>query len=227
MAHPPSRSSELPFSTFLKTCQSNVPRKHLKLDFKEIEAVEPCLKMLKDHPAIEGQGIYLNADVLPGPGNRGSPPTCDASTFLSTVLKHTPVPCLSLGFSCHVARTSNPLGTYLPSDVTSMISLCEQYDLSEKSAGIVFALNLRIAMKDLNTVKGLLAVPNSQILFWTGTGEPSVHKSYLEWVETEMEEFKGRVAFDCKIAETSLEGYKNEFLIKLINTINRFRGLGL
>jgi len=172
--------------------------------------------------------VYLNADILPGPGCRGSPATCDAREFLRICLKYKPVPILSLGFNCHVARTYNFKGSYMEEDVEAMVTLCEEFELVDEAGGIVFALNLRIARYDLEVLKGLLdRVEGCQILFWTGTGEPSVLKEIMEEVEEELKEYEGRIAFDCKIAETRFEGYKNEFLIKLINGVNKIRGLGL
>lgn len=88
-------------------------------------------------------------------------------------------------------------------DVEAMVTLCEEFELVDEAGGIVFALNLRIARYDLEVLKGLLdRVEGCQILFWTGTGEPSVLKEIMEEVEEELKEYEGRIAFDCKIAET-------------------------
>jgi len=53
MAHPPYTTSDLTFSDFLKELKST--SKGLKLDFKDIEAVKPCLEELeaqKDHVCL-------------------------------------------------------------------------------------------------------------------------------------------------------------------------------
>lgn len=47
MAHPPARSSDLTFERFLDLVLAD-GAKHLKLDFKVLEAVEPCLLMLAE-----------------------------------------------------------------------------------------------------------------------------------------------------------------------------------
>jgi hypothetical protein len=47
MAHPPARTSDLTFERFLDLVLTD-GRKHLKLDFKVLEAVEPCLLMLAE-----------------------------------------------------------------------------------------------------------------------------------------------------------------------------------
>ena len=48
--------------------------RHLKLDFKHANAVEPCLQLLSKRWKelyTNGQAVWLNADVLPGPNARG------------------------------------------------------------------------------------------------------------------------------------------------------------
>eukprot|EP00967_Tisochrysis_lutea_P144667 scaffold270507_cov31-Tisochrysis_lutea.AAC.3 len=45
MAHPPARSSDLSFDRFLELVLAE-GTKHIKLDFKMLEAVEPCLLAL-------------------------------------------------------------------------------------------------------------------------------------------------------------------------------------
>ncbi|CAF1546911.1 unnamed protein product, partial [Rotaria sordida] len=44
MAHPPNKTSDLTFSEFLKQVKSS--SKGLKLDFKDINALQPCLDAL-------------------------------------------------------------------------------------------------------------------------------------------------------------------------------------
>lgn len=47
MAHPPLTDSDLTFREFLES--SLTSRKGLKLDFKTLNSVEPCLKMLSSN----------------------------------------------------------------------------------------------------------------------------------------------------------------------------------
>jgi len=47
MAHPPQTDSDLTFTEWLRA--SLLSGKGLKLDFKTPNAVEPCLKILKQH----------------------------------------------------------------------------------------------------------------------------------------------------------------------------------
>lgn len=47
MAHPPTKSSDLSLEEFLDTILNSKQRKGIKLDFKEMEAVEVSLNLLK------------------------------------------------------------------------------------------------------------------------------------------------------------------------------------
>mmetsp|Transcript_24818 Transcript_24818/g.29304 ORF Transcript_24818/g.29304 Transcript_24818/m.29304 type:complete len:118 (+) Transcript_24818:52-405(+) len=70
MAHPPANDSKFTFSQFLKLAAPS--GKGLKLDFKDQAAVSPCLKEVRNLDQQGGiksdQTIWLNADILCGPG---------------------------------------------------------------------------------------------------------------------------------------------------------------
>jgi hypothetical protein len=101
MAHPPNSISDLSFEGFIHRCMmkeedsttkdcSRQPRqhhyKHLKLDFKDVETIEPALNTLNKSMIIDNndennsnsnltstttsfdKSIFLNADILKGPG---------------------------------------------------------------------------------------------------------------------------------------------------------------
>jgi len=93
MAHPPELESDLTMQDFLMKASNPKDSnkkilKHIKLDFKEMDAVEPTIA------AIDKQGIrfdtnasiYLNADVLPGPAMRKELPKMKGDDFLSICL---------------------------------------------------------------------------------------------------------------------------------------------
>jgi hypothetical protein len=64
--------------------------KHIKLDFKTLDALDPTLTEL-DHLDIRnpyGKTVFLNADILPGPGTRSKEPIIPADAFLETCLEH-------------------------------------------------------------------------------------------------------------------------------------------
>ena len=231
MAHPPVRESDLTFEAFIgEVCTEG--SKHVKCDFKELEAVSPCLDLLEASPLnFARQAVYLNADVLPGPGKRGEPATVDGEAFMRACKGRKGDPVLSLGWSTNVARVYNSGGYYTGEDCDAMAGLVERHGLKGGggggAGGVVFAANFRVAGRDLEGLKGLLRrVEGSQLLLWTGTGEPSVNEGYIDWMKREMAEFEGRVGFDCKLSEGRLEGWVNEAAISVLNIFNRLRGLG-
>ncbi len=76
MAHPPQQESDLTFEEWLEYLLEF--RKGAKIDFKDPQIVKPVLEKLK---SSEGKiPIFLNADVLQGPG--GIPPLFDGVKFV-------------------------------------------------------------------------------------------------------------------------------------------------
>jgi hypothetical protein len=99
LSHPPffpiRPQSDLTLSHFLSLVSPigsdgrSILQKHIKLDFKEIEALAPSLNQILDlhltNPS--SKTIFLNADILPGPGRR-SDEHIDPSPFIETSLSH-------------------------------------------------------------------------------------------------------------------------------------------
>ena len=206
MAHPTWRSQlpttvDMTFGDFLERCIADGTR-HLKLDFKELECVEPCLELLAQRwPQLHanGQAIWLNADVLPGPNARQA---CKvpAHTFLPLCRRLCPQAVLSLGWAV------GPLGgeeVYTEADISDMIRLCNEYNVPGASA--VFAASLRYSERCVPLFTNLLSrIPEAQILFWTGTGELPVQASTHARVASLLTSngFTERVGFDVQIARS-------------------------
>ena len=84
MCHPPLRSSDLTFDGFAREVLAAVRRGRvlgIKLDFKEADAVAPCLELLRlsglasddahsPDDTVRAVPVWLNADVVRGPGGR-------------------------------------------------------------------------------------------------------------------------------------------------------------
>ena len=90
MAHPPAIDSDLSLQQFLDIVIAETEagaRKGIKLDFKAIEIVEPSLKMVKQVESKLNFPVWLNADIIVGPG--GGPPV-DAEKFLSLCTQYIP-----------------------------------------------------------------------------------------------------------------------------------------
>ena len=112
MCHPPAVDSDLTFDQFFKRVLLAVKagrRVGLKLDFKDADAVLPCVRLLRDsnvgihdasyvgaHASTRTMPLWLNADVIRGPGGR---PPIPGEQFVARCLEHCPSATLSLGWT--------------------------------------------------------------------------------------------------------------------------------
>ena len=208
MAHPTWRKGvpslvDMSFADFLERCLADGTR-HLKLDFKDLRAVEPCLELLAQQwPQLHanGQAIWLNADVLPGPNARGSKAVrVPAREFVPLCRRLCPHAVLSLGWCV------GPLGAeekYTEHDIEEMKRICVEYNLP--GAAVVFAASLRLSERAVPLLGSLLgAVVDAQILFWTGTGEPPVYPTTYEGVYMAVARmgYTERVGYDIQVARS-------------------------
>ncbi|OCU02356.1 hypothetical protein XELAEV_18008119mg [Xenopus laevis] len=95
MAHPPETDSDITLQEWLNDVSSC--EKGIKLDFKCIEAVLPSLQILAAMKATVKQPVWINADILPGPGGKAK--AVDAKEFIRTVMLYFPDVTLSLGWT--------------------------------------------------------------------------------------------------------------------------------
>ena len=226
MNHPPCSESDLSAEQFLGSIFQDMRRqrrgsikRHIKLDFKEMEAVEPVLSLLAAHHAkdiLEFQTvIFLNADILEGPGVRGPDAvTVRPGEFLSACLKYIDgMPSVvegssqrnirqwfafSLGYKCNY-QSREP---YTKQDAMSTAKISEQYGLDSKCGGVVLALNARTLALDPAIFDEYFAnSPGSQILAWTGAGEEPIPRSTIDDIKGHFQTTGclDRVGFDCDI----------------------------
>eukprot|EP00930_Biecheleria_cincta_P077156 TRINITY_DN6442_c0_g1_i1.p1 TRINITY_DN6442_c0_g1~~TRINITY_DN6442_c0_g1_i1.p1 ORF type:complete len:294 (-),score=46.81 TRINITY_DN6442_c0_g1_i1:36-917(-) len=211
MAHPPSRSSDLSFEDFLDRVIDD-GRRHIKFDFKDLQALQLCLPLLaaaKDKLYANGQAVWLNADVLPGPGLRTWQCALPAKPFLEAVCMHCPGVHLSLGWKV------NPVGyeSYTEADCEAMAIVCKEYMEQAPGAshgsGIVFAVAARLAGRDASALERLLKeVPGSQLLLWTGAWEPPIPLSQPKNLQ-DLFRSRGlpdRCGYDCRVFDLSACG---------------------
>lgn len=132
MCHPPCTDSDLTFDMFFKRVFLAVKggrRVGLKLDFKDENAVLPVLRVLEDaqvgchpltyegaHEATRRMPVWLNADVVKGPGGRIPIP---GEAFIKRCQKHCPSATLSLGWT----HTGTPFLGYTALQIESMSNL--------------------------------------------------------------------------------------------------------
>lgn len=218
LSHPPSRESDLTVATMLKILlapggddRKGSLRKHLKLDFKEISAVKPTLDLIynSDFTNEFQNEIILNADILSGPGfDSEDAAIVPAGEFFEICLdyirrlkaKNSKILFgLSLGFKSNWRAEEG----YLVSQVSQMSELVHQYRLTasnELGIRIILALNARQLFKTLPAFdEFLIEHPESTVLAWTGSGEPSIPKVQVDQIRDfyEFKKMKSRIEFDC------------------------------
>ena len=157
MGHPPMLDGELTLVSFLEqisranfqprlcggSMQEELPtttteRPVLKLDFKSMTALQSSLPHVKNYltqvpPSIE-EKVWINADILPGPGagedladeeaQKKVQPQFNAKEFLELVTSQLPGTTLSIGWVTSLTSIHAP---YTESMVNDMIECCRSY----------------------------------------------------------------------------------------------------
>lgn len=209
MAHPPDRESDMSFAHFMNLAMQNKQlQKHVKLDFKEIETTQPCLDILRNLTfESNGKFIFLNADIIPGPGRTHEDITVSASHFLDQC--HCVISSMrkvkfafSLGWKVDVCSISG----HTEEQVAEMINLIRAYKLSE-SAGIVLAVNARLLSKNMPPFESFLDKhPDSQLLCWVGSGEPPIAMMKVNRIQKHFRRHGSieRIGFDVQTTNLAL-----------------------
>lgn len=112
--------------------------------------------------------------------------------------------------------------TYTSEDVSDMLRVCDslETDYEAESYPVVFAVSARLALRQRTPLLQLLKrKTRSQLLVWTGTGEPPLHAHDLEVLK---ENLHGeRVGFDCQVAKNLLEQVSNGLQILCLAGVRR------
>ncbi len=152
MAHPPCVMSDISTENFLTMAiidqiKSKCPLKHLKLDFKDFETISPVLKcldrILNKSNYDEDKVIFLNADILPGPGGRYGPLKIESEQFLEgcvSFLNEGEYNKRSCAFSLGWRVDCRSLYGYTQTDVDDMKKLIIGKKLLECSRGVCIKL---------------------------------------------------------------------------------------
>ena len=81
-----------------------------------------------------------------------------------------------------------------------MSEVVSKHNLLSRSAGVVLALNARLlALKPDVFDSFLAAFPGTQILAWTGAGEPPIPQQEIESIKHHFFNMETRIGFDCDI----------------------------
>ncbi|XP_014673330.1 PREDICTED: protein FAM151A-like [Priapulus caudatus] len=95
MAHPPAVDSNLTLEEWL--LRTVVTDKGMKLDFKQIDALDPAMDMLVKMDKDLHAPLWINADIVSGPNNLNAP--VDPVQFIGTAVSKFPRMVLSLGWT--------------------------------------------------------------------------------------------------------------------------------
>ena len=176
-AHPPQTTSDLAFDAFMDAVTTSPARKHLKLDFKSQDVVQPVIWGMEKYYAralqARGQHVWLNADVLIGPGC--SECAFDADGFVQSCVRHRAFSSLSLGWTVDVGLGHG----YSVDHVAALRSLLQRHKLLGNPR-LAISANLRMALRNSEPLRRLLDECRGELLLWTGVGEPPVSEQLVE-----------------------------------------------
>mmetsp|Transcript_17604 Transcript_17604/g.21675 ORF Transcript_17604/g.21675 Transcript_17604/m.21675 type:complete len:135 (-) Transcript_17604:691-1095(-) len=108
---------------------------------------------------------------------------------------------LSLGWKMSLP-TSIP---YTKTQMDRMIAVLEKYQLTTFGNSIVFAVNARCVYLDVEPIKYLLdKVERSQVLLWTGIGEPPTSSTMISKLKVHLAE--DRTGYDVQMSSKEFIG---------------------
>lgn len=176
--HPPLEESDLSFDQLLEALQTT--KQGLKLDFKDVEAIAPCLARLQARQLP--QPVLLNANVLQGMG--GWPPQIEAPAFLRWCQDLYPQGILSIDWTMGYYSTA-----YSHENVEEMLKLCCEYRLQQ----VTFPVRAKYLPASWEHVADLLQVEGYSLTIWDSTPLP---KDLAHWLRRETD--PTLVCYDCQ-----------------------------
>ena len=202
MAHPPATHSDLTFQEFLNVSITGI-KKHLKLDFKESAVVGPCLRAVAlKAPNPAEQTIFLNADIIHGPGTPCSSVLAhDADEFITQCQTLYPLGILSLGWKVDLSVEGI---FYTEEHCAEMLALLRSHELDNQR--VVLAVAARLLHRNPEAMLALIkdSLPFAELLVWTGTGEPPIPSCNIDTIQDAFSEVAShRVQFDVAIQPTT------------------------
>ncbi|MSS73646.1 MAG: DUF2181 domain-containing protein [Candidatus Latescibacteria bacterium] len=152
-------------------------RKGAKLDFKDPSVVLPCLEERRGGGEMP---IFLNADVLEGPGGPAS--RFEAGEFIAVCNRLCPQGILSIGWTTgHVEG-----GRYSGAMIDRMLKVCEQAE-----GPVTFPVRAYYMRDSWTEVKRLLERPEDTLTVWNSE---VVEEGFRAWLKGEVD--PGRVYYD-------------------------------
>lgn len=150
-AHPPLEESDLSFDALLEALQTT--KQGLKLDFKDVAAVAPCLARLQARQLQ--RPVLLNANILQGLG--GWPPQIEATKFLAWCADLYPQGILSIDWTMGYYSTA-----YSRENIEEMLQLCREHHLQQ----VTFPVRAKYLPASWEHVAHLLQVEGYSLTIW-------------------------------------------------------------
>ncbi|XP_062873777.1 protein FAM151B isoform X2 [Trichomycterus rosablanca] len=159
MAHPPNTDSDITLQEWLKMVVHS--DKGIKLDFKSLAAVAPSMTLLDEARAQLKGPVWINADVLPGPGGTDTP--LDAQEFLRAVALKGEEDVLSLGWTTGWSPYNDNPG-YSWEMVQQMEAVCKNL-----TQPVTFPVRAALLARSFSQFRWLLEQSDRYTLtIWTG-----------------------------------------------------------
>ncbi|XP_022613177.1 protein FAM151B isoform X2 [Seriola dumerili] len=162
MAHPPDTDSDITLKEWLEAVKAY--DKGIKLDFKSLEAVSPSVALLEAVLAETSRPVWINADILSGPGGQATP--LEPQAFLSAIRTLPTHTVLSLGWTTGwTAGTDNP--GYSWDMVRVMEEICRTL-----THPVTFPVRAALLSQSFSQLKWLLQQSDRYTLtVWTGRND--------------------------------------------------------
>lgn len=162
--------------------------KTIKLDFKSLDAVAPCIAQVQESGLSMRAGVqvWLNADVLPGPGASAHKPL-DFHRFQEACAP-LPAAAMSLGWTTGFNKfTLAPNEPYSKTMVDEMLTLTRSLSADRH---VIYALRASLVRASWDQLRRLLEDSKQQrtsLSVWTGA--EGVPQSELEWMSARVAYF--------------------------------------
>ncbi|KAM9360558.1 protein FAM151B [Symphorus nematophorus] len=162
MAHPPDTDSDITLREWLEEVKEH--DKGIKLDFKSLEAVSPSVALLEEALTRSSRPVWINADILSGPGGQATP--LEPQAFLSAVETLPADTVLSLGWTTGwTAGTDNP--GYSWDAVRAMQDICRSL-----KHPVTFPVRAALLAQSFSQLSWLLQQSDRYTLtVWTGQND--------------------------------------------------------
>ncbi|CAL4173169.1 unnamed protein product, partial [Meganyctiphanes norvegica] len=175
MVHPPILISDISLKHWLKRvilANQKGKKNGAKLDFKNLDILEESLQILKNNSKEINFPLWLNADILQGPGSNKQP--IDANAFLHLCSEYFPSATLSVGWTTQYI----PDGAYTQEMVEDMNQVLEDNQIKQS---VTFPIRAAFVNNSLETLEWLLDNTHglsSTITVWSSASD-SVNISAL------------------------------------------------